>query len=152
MKILLSILFVILFAGQSVAGQWCQWDGSKGVNCQSDHRGYIVINGYNVKTPAIANAEGFYKVIETYPIITSDQVITTEQWSAPVGNHINKTWEFRDKTAIEIDQEIAQPMSVNDYYQWKAMIFKGLITEQEAASLLPPELVNAYLARERLMQ
>lgn len=89
-KILLSMLFVVLLATHSIASQWCQWDGSKGDNCQSDHRGYIVIDGYNVKTPSIANAAGYYNVVETYPTITTSHREPLRRIGLNIGGGVKK--------------------------------------------------------------
>jgi hypothetical protein len=41
-------------------------------------------------------------------------------------------------------------MPIGQYYLWRALIAKGVITQQEAAMYLPAELIEAYLARKRI--
>lgn len=146
-----KIIFIILIAVASpaLADQWCQWAGDQGTNCQSDSRGYIVINGYNVRTPAIAHARGWYRLVVTQPTVGENQVIGTTVWGFS-DNVISKTWTVRDMTDEEIDQRAASPMPIGEYYIWKALIAKGVITQQEAAQRLPDDLKAAYLARDRL--
>jgi hypothetical protein len=56
------ILFAFLaaIAGGVNAGQWCQWDAANSVatDCQSDSAGYIVIEGFKVRSPDLANDRG----------------------------------------------------------------------------------------------
>lgn len=149
-KTMIVVLMVLFAAGASAADQWCQWDETSGINCQSDSRGYIVINGFKVSTPAIANAKGYYKVVVTEPTVGADQTRDAEVWAFS-DNTITKTWTVRDLTATELDQREAGAMPISEYYIWKALLVKGVITQQEAATYLPAELIDAYLARKRLL-
>lgn len=128
---------------------WCEWDGSAGINGQSDSRGYILINNIPTRTPAVANSKGWYKVIITQPIIGEDQDRDAEVWGF-TGTEITKTWTVRDLTDQEKDQRTASPMPLSEYYLWYALLAKGVITTEEAVAALPPELVAAYEARDRL--
>jgi hypothetical protein len=131
------------------AGTWCQWDGSKGINCQSDSKGYIYIDGFKVSTPERANNAGYYKVAVVEPVINFNQIVDQETW-AFTGNTIIHEWTVRDRTAEEIDLLISKAMPKSEYYIWKALLVKGVVTQQEAATALPQELIDAYMARDRL--
>ena len=148
-RIILCIVALFIMPALSQADSWCQWDGEQGINCQSDSRGYIRVDGFKVSTPSIANAGGYYRVDNIDPVVGENQVRDEIAWSFS-DNVITRTWTVRDLTAEEIDQRVASPMPLNTYYIWKALIAKGVITQQEAAQRLPQELIDAYLARDRL--
>ena len=150
MKTIIVILATFLTVSFASADSWCEWDGSQGVNCQSDGRGYILIEGRPTKTESIANAAGWFKVTDTQPSIGADQVIDAEIWEK-VGNQINLTWSVRDMTAEEIDGRDAGAMDITDYYIWKALLVTGTITQQQAIDNLPAEMIDAYQARKRLL-
>jgi len=149
MKKLIIVLVITLFAVPSFADQWCEWSGTEGENCQSDGRGYIMIDGFPTRTPAIANTKGWYKLIVTQPTIGADQTRDAEVWGF-AANEISKTWTVRDLTAEEIDQRDASPMPLSEYYLWWTLIETGTITQQQAVNHLPQELIDAYQARDRL--
>ena len=144
------IIIILLFSAPAFASQWCQWDGSAGVECQSDSRGYILINGFPTKTESIANTNGYYKVVVTEPEVGADQVKDAVVWSR-YENKIGYTWTVRDKTSEELDTETAEPMPLSEYYLWKVLLLKNVVTAQELVNNLPAELKNAYLARDRLV-
>jgi len=132
------------------AGTWCQWDGSEGINCKSTSKTSIVIDDHRVTVSAEnLNPRGWFERTITQPTIGEDQVRDAEVWSK-VDNEIYLTWTVRDMTATEIDQRIASPMSITDYYLWKVLLVTGTITQQQAADRLPQELIDAYQARDRL--
>ncbi len=149
MKIVIAFLILIFFSIPAFAGQWCEWSGTAGINAQSDNRGYIMIDGFPTRTPSIANSKGWYKVVVTQPTIGVDQTRDTEVWGF-AGNLISRTWTVRDLTTEELDQRIANAMSLSDYYLWRTLIVTGVITQQQAANNLPAELIDAYQARDRL--
>ena len=97
---------------------------------------------------------GFYILETTEPVLGENQVRDAEVWefvSHPVqGDKITRTWTVRDMTATEIDVRQAGPMPISEYYLWKALIVTGVITQQQAAANLPQELIDAYLARDRI--
>ena len=133
-------------------GIYCEWDSTKGVNCQSDDKGYIRrVDGLPVGGGEVNyNDNGFYELVVTEPTIGADQVRDAEVWAKP-DNTITKTWTVRDLTATELDQRIANPMSITDYYLWKALLVTGTITQQQAVNGLPAEMIDAYQARKRLL-
>lgn len=145
------ILLISVFLAAPVhADQWCQWDGTQGVECQSDSKGYIVVpNGFKVSTESIANGHGLYHLTITEPSLGTNQVKDVEVWGL-IGNQMSLTWTVRDLTTDEIDAKTASPMPLSEYYLWKALIIKGVITTAEAAAALPQELIDAYLARDRI--
>ncbi|MHA2069770.1 MAG: hypothetical protein ACXABY_35855 [Candidatus Thorarchaeota archaeon] len=96
------------------------------------------------------NYHGFYKLIVTEPTVGADQTKDAVVWGFS-NNEISKTWTVRDLTGIEIDQRIASPMEITDYYLWKALIKTGTITQQQASDNLPQQMIDAYLARKRLL-
>lgn len=130
--------------------QWCEWSGTQGVNCQSDGRGYIKIEGRPTKTPAIANAAGWYKVIVTEPSLGADETKDEVVWGF-ASNEITKTWTVRDMTSTEIDERDASAMKITDYYLWKTLLKTSVITQQQAVDNLPADLIDAYQARKRLL-
>ena len=150
-RIILTIILLLWAVPTMAADLWCQWDGSKGTNCQSDYRGYIVIAGFNVKTPAIANAKGWFKLVTTEPTVAANQVKGTDVWAHPT-NSITLTWTVRNKTTIELDEEAAQAMDANLYWLIKGLLAKGTFTLQEAQNFFPAEVIAAYQARARLEQ
>jgi hypothetical protein len=149
------ILFAFLaaLAGVVNAGQWCQWDAANSVatDCQSDNAGYIVIEGFKVRSPDLANERGWYLTETTRPALTSTQTLDQVAYSLDA-NTITRTWTVRNLTAEEIDVEQSAAMPIGEYYLWKALIAKGVITQQEAVQALPQELIDAYLARQALEQ
>lgn len=149
MKKLFIFSLLLCLASTSFAGQWCEWDGLAGINCQSDSRGYILIDGFKVSTPAIANTKGFYRLVVTPASLGPDQVVGAEIWGF-TANEITKTWAVRDMTAQEIDERNARAMNLDVYWLWKALLLKNVITAQEAAATLPQEMIDAYQARDRL--
>jgi len=146
------LFFVFMFLPSVVfSGTWCQWSGSEGINCKSTSRAYITLNDHNVSVSAEnLNPRGWYELITTQPTIGADQVRDAEVWGF-VANQITKTWTVRDMTATEIDEEIANPMSITDYYLWKALLVTGTITQAQAVASLPSEMIDAYQARKRLL-
>jgi len=149
MKTFITFLILTFFSVPAFADTWCEWDGTTGINPQSDNRGYILIEGRPTRTPSIANAAGWYKVVVTQPTIGVDQIKYDEVWGF-AANEISKTWTVRDLTAEELDQREAGAMPLSEYYLWWTLIETGLITQQQAANHLPQELIDAYQARDRL--
>jgi len=147
-KLFIYLVLLIFSPSVLLADSWCQWDGSQGINCQSDNKGYIR-TPFKVSTEAVANDRGWFRVEVTQPAIGANQVKNAVVWDK-VDNIITKTWTVRDLTATEIDQNVAAPMPLSEYYLWKALLVKGVITQQEAANALPQNLIDAYMARDRL--
>lgn len=150
MKLFTFCLVIILSPFMASAGEWCEWSGSSGVNCQSDSLGYVnAPNGFNVKTESILNSHGIYRLTVTQPTLGVDQTKDAVVWGL-VGNQMSKTWTVRDLTATEIDQRDATPMPLSEYYLWMVLEATGNITVQQIQNNLPQELIDAYLARDRL--
>ena len=150
MKKLYLILLFLVAPTIANADMWCKWDGQEGTECQSDSKGFIFDErGFRVSTPSIANANGYFRLVDTQPVIGQNQVRDAVLWGFS-NNEITRTWTVRNLTAEEIDQNTARPMPLNTYYLWKALLVKGAITQQEAANALPQELIDAYQARDRL--
>lgn len=148
-KIIMAII-IILISFPAYSGMWCEWNGSKGVNCQNDNLGFIKAqNGFKIRSESIANSHGIFKVIPSEPALTPAQTKDAEIWSK-VDNKLNLTWSIRDLTSDEIDSPVARPMPISEYYLWKVLILKGVVTKAELADRLPQKLKDAYLARERL--
>ena len=141
MKKLIFAVILLLISTSSTAGTWCHWTGAVGQLCKDDSKGYIVISGRPISTPAVANAHGYYKVT-----ITSDTPGAETVWV------LDGTGLLKTPSITEIDEDKSKPMAVGQYYLWKALIAKGLITQAEAVNFLPAELIDAYQARERLLQ
>ena len=151
-KIFLCVTVLFMLSGISLADQWCEWNGTSGENCKNDSQGFIVLpNGLPVAVDEENfNRHGYYRTVTTYPALGENQVRDQEVWEF-ADNEISRTWTVRDMTAEEIDQNIASPMPLSEYYLWKALIVTGVITQQQAAANLPQELIDAYLARDRLI-
>jgi len=150
MKKFILILAIVFISNLAYADTWCMWDGSQGTNCQSDSKGYIVVqNGFKVHTESILNSHGYFHTTITHPAVGENQLRDQEVWDK-VDNEITKTWTVRDMTSEEIDEHIASPMQISEYYIWKALLVKGVITQQDAVDRLPQDLIDAYLARDRL--
>lgn len=147
----LVIMFVpsILFAGT-----WCQWDESAGINCKSTTKTSIVIDDHRVTVSAEnLNPRGWFERTITQPTIGPDQIRDAEVWDK-VDNQISLTWSVRDLTATELDNRAASPMSVNDYYVWKAFMQAGIFTQAQLVAYFQanqPEMIEAYQARDRLL-
>jgi hypothetical protein len=155
-KILLVLLFSLLFTVSTFAEKsafaetWCQWSGTEGYNCKSVIRGYVIISG--VKVAADADnllSRGFYPLITTEPTLGENQVKDSLVWGF-ANDEITLTWTVRDLTTTEIDQNTAAIMSRDIYAIWRVLFWKGVITQQEAATILPQEMIDAYQARDRL--
>ena len=151
-KLIATVIFLTLLSTPLYAKTWCTWSGTEGENCQSDSKGYIRIpDGHPIAANETnLNDHGFYEKTDTQPTIGADQTKDAEVWGM-VGNQISLTWTVRDLTAIEIDNRVASPMSVSDYYVWWTLIETGTITIAQAQAHLPAELIQAYQARGRLL-
>ena len=124
--------------------------GTKGENCISNRNNVLISpDGRPTRTESIINSWGVFRVAITQPALGVNQVTDAEIWNK-VGNLITLTWSVRDLTAEELDEQAAQPMALSDYYQWKILVLKGVVTKAELATNLPQELKDAYLARERM--
>lgn len=149
------ILILVLIPTISFAGQWCKWDGSKGVSCQGDSKGYIIVdNGFKVSTESILNGHGFYELTITEPTVGANQVKDAEVWGL-VGNQMSLTWTVRDMTTTEIDERTAGPMTIEDYLQFKILTHPtyGIVTKAQLRTYLEnnyPEVIDAFEARDRL--
>lgn len=142
------ILFLVIPAG---AGTWCQWSGTKGENCQEAKDGVIMSpSGFPIRTESIAKAKGVYPLTVTEPTLGANQVKGAEVW-AFANDAITKTWAVRDLSATEIDEKTAGPMGLSDYYIWKTLIKTGVITQAQAQTHLPKMLLDAYVARKKLL-
>jgi hypothetical protein len=150
-KIILCVTVLFMLSGIGYAETWCMWDGSKGTDCRDDSNGYIILtNGMPVSIDEENfNRHGYYRLIVTNPVLGADQVRDAEVWGFG-GNEITKTWTVRDMTVTEIDIRDAGPMPLSEYYLWKVLHLKGVITTQEIQNNLPQELQDAYMARDRL--
>ena len=151
MKSLIVIALIVLFAPFANADRWCEWSGTEGINCRNDRNG-VLMSPTNFPTSTVSkiNSWGVYHLTTTQPTIGEDQVRDAEVWSK-VDNEIFLTWTVRDMTETEIDQRIANPMSVTDYYIWKALLVTGVLTTAQAIANLPAEMIDAYQARKRLL-
>jgi len=153
MKKLITIaLLTFFFASFAYADRWCQWSGTEGENCKND-RGGVVYLPFPTRTEALINAAGYYRVTITQPTIEEDQTRDAEVWGF-ADNQISLTWSIRDLTAIELDNRAASPMSVNDYYVWKAFIQAGIFTQAQLVAYFQanqPDMIEAYQARDRLL-
>jgi hypothetical protein len=150
-KIILFLILALMVAAPLSAETWCEWSGTEGINCRSDNAGWIRTPSglYVAVDEENFNRHGYYRLESTDPAIGENQVRDGVVWGF-ADNVISRTWTVRDLTAEEIDQREAGAMPLNTYYLWKALIAKGVITQQEAAQRLPQELIDAYLARDRL--
>ena len=153
MKKLVIVLCVILMASMAYAGRWCEWSGTEGENCVNDRNG-VLLSPTGVKTRTISkiNSWGLYQVTTTQPQLGVNQVRDAEIWDK-VGNQISLTWSVRDMTEEEIYERDAQPMSVEVYLLYKALVAGGVFTQQQVVTYLTnnyPEIVTAYLARKAL--
>ena len=145
--LILTMLFVASFAH---AGMWCEWSGTKGENCVHDSNG-VLMSPLNIptRTESTINSWGLFRVKITQPVLDENQVKDAEVWNK-VDNEILLTWTVRDMTPAELDAREAEAMPLSEYYLWKTLIVTGVITQQQAANNLPPELIDAYLARDRI--
>ena len=154
-KLIVTIMFLTLLSVPLHAGTWCTWSGTMGENCQSDSKGYIKMpDGHPIAANETnLNYHGFYERIITQPTIGEDQVRDAEVWGF-ADNEISLTWSVRDMTATELDNRAASPMSVSDYYLWKAFIAGGVFTQAQLVTYFQanqPEMIEAYQARDRLL-
>jgi hypothetical protein len=154
-KIIITLVLagLTLLTTHSDAGTWCMWNGTQGVHCQLDTKGYVRLPGGHpvsaVPAPGNLNQHGFYALQITYPALGENQTYDAEVWGL-TDNVMTKTWTVRDLTGAEIDERSLGVMPIGQYYLWRALIAKGVITQQEAAMYLPAELIEAYLARKRI--
>ena len=163
-NIFLALCFVVLLPLAGNAKQWCQWDGSKEVNCQQvrvTQYGieYGVINGVAISTPEYANSKGWFELVEIIPPVGPDQATdgVTREFE---NNVITKRWVVRDLTTAEISQrdteESANTMSSEMYRVLKVLATTPGIIDTETGKLDPSKaptwLKDAYLAREALGQ
>ena len=150
-KLFLIVLFITFIASTSVAGTWCQWSGTAGINCKSTSGTIYLANGIPVKEKDF-NEYGYYERITTQPTLGADQVKDTEVWGF-ADNEISLTWTIRDLTAQEILERDAAAMSLTDYLQWKAIVQFTSATSEQIVTFLTanyPEQVIAYQARKTI--
>ena len=147
-KIILAIL-IVLFASPAFAARWCQWDGSKGIGCQDDLRGYItLVDGLRISGSAEHfNINGYYLLTTTQPTVPEGSVKETEVWGK-IENDISQTWTVREKTTEEINTEIGNTMSFEMYKVLSWFAAEGYIDPATA----PAGIRDAYLARQALGQ
>ena len=154
-KTLFVIAYLFLAISIANAGTWCQWSGTEGENCKTTDKSYIRIGEDNTHPVTIdasnLNPLGWYELTITEPNVGADQVKDTEVWGF-ADNKISLTWTVRDMTDEEIDARDATPMGINTYYIWKTLIETNTLTIQQAQDNLPQELIDAYLARKRLIE
>ena len=149
-RIIFTVLMVLFFSATSIAGDWCKWIDSKGEQCLSDSKGYILIEGRPIKTESTANDYGYYRLTVFTPDRLPNQILDTEVWSL-VDNQMLRTWTVRDMTATEIAEREAEAMPLSEYYLWKVLVLKGVVTGAELSANLSVELKDAYLARKALL-
>lgn len=151
MKKIIIILGILMVASFAHADQWCEWSGTEGINCVNDRSGVLKSpDGIPTRTEVTINGWGLFRVTSTQPVVGEDEKRDAEVWNK-VGNQISLTWTVRDMTATEIDNRIASPMSMTNYYLWKALLVTGVLTNQQAVDNLPSEMIDAYQARKRLL-
>jgi hypothetical protein len=143
------ILLALLIASPAFGATWCKWSGTEATDCKSDSRKYISVDTGLPIGPESYAAYGYYELQTITPVIGADQIRDEIQWSFD-GTIITRTWTVRDMTTEELDAREAKAMRIGEYYLWKALIAKDVITQQEAAQALPQELIDAYLARKRI--
>ena len=143
-------LGLIIVSSTAFAGQWCHWNGTSGDDCQSDSKGYIVINGMNTRTPSIARNYNYYPLKVVQPDVGPNQIRDSIVWDIS-DNKIHLTWSVRDMTEEEITEREAEAMPLSEYYLWKVLLLKNVVTAPELADNLPAELKNAYLARKAIL-
>ena len=148
-KIIVCLIFIFI-PSMASALTWCQWSGSAAMSCKSTVQPTVFIGGEEVDvSEETLNPLGWYIMNTTHPAIGPDQVQDSIVWSFE-NNQIGRTWTVRDLTQAEIDQRNATPMTINDYYQWKAIQIISGWTNQQLSDALPSDLVDAYVARSRL--
>ncbi|MCP4262754.1 MAG: hypothetical protein GY774_35395 [Planctomycetes bacterium] len=149
MKKIVMIIAMLLITPFAYADQWCEWSGTAGINCINDRYGVISLDGVPTRTEAFINSFGLFRLTITQPAIGADETTNAEIWDK-VGNQLSLTWSVRAMTQEEIDQRDSSPMSLSEYYLWTTLEATGTITIQQIQDNLPQELIDAYLARDRL--
>jgi hypothetical protein len=150
MKNLIAVLAILLIVPVAYADRWCEWSGTEGENCVNDNSGVLLSpTKVPTRTEWKINTWGLFRVAITQPTVEEDELRDVEVWDK-VDNQISLTWTVRDMTAIELDNRASSPMPLSEYYLWKALLATGVITQQQAATYLPQELIDAYQARDRL--
>ena len=155
MKKIVLVLGILLIATFAHADRWCEWSGTEGENCVNDRYGILKsptgTPTWVESNTALINSWGLFKTTDTQPTIGEDQVRDAEVW-AFADNEITRTWTVRDMTTTEIDVRSAGPMPLSEYYLWLALTHEtlGIYTRAQLAGVLPQELIDAFLARDRL--
>lgn len=126
---------------------YAQWDGTKGVNQQSDAKGYLIAPDGHKIAPDVSVEFGLYPVVVTEPSVGTDQIKDTAVWGF-ADDQISLTWTVRDKTSDELAQEAAGELMGRDTYYaiytlLNLLISKGVCTQQEYVSTLPSKMVLA---------
>jgi hypothetical protein len=155
MKKIILILLIFALPFWANAEQLCEWTGTTVGNCVNLISGgvvYLPNRAIPIKDPEVLRERGYYPVIVTDPVMGENQIRDQVVWDVPdpPGDAITKTWTVRDLTTTEIDQNTAAIMSHDIYALWRVLFWKGIITQQEAATILPQEMIDAYQARDRL--
>lgn len=159
MKTIFISLLLFCFIVPASADTWCKWDkaNSTTTECRSDSKGYIVADGFKTRTPALANARGYFKVVGEAPDVKVTQVAEFTGYTKD-GNLITRTYSVRDLTAAEIQAQEAAAMPLGEYYLWK--FFRRIVTQElgrkdaqfntAVQADLPQKLIDAYLARKAI--
>jgi len=150
-KILIAILIVGFSATGAFAQLWCQNDGNdKGINCQSDNKGYLLINGFPTVKLTSRIAKGFFPVTIVEPDVAVNQKKTSEDWTF-ADNAFIKTWFVADMTDAEVDAFEAAAMNEDVYWIWKALrVLHPTVTVEQLVNFLPADQVDGYKARARV--
>lgn len=146
--IFLAIWF-LLISSIANAEYWCQWDGSKGINCRSAEIGSQINlpnDGRITVEEAIANEHGYYKTTRTQPVFDSATHKRGAEIWGKVDNQISLTWEVVELTGNELTENTSRALSIESYCLMKPLLDHGVVQ----ASWYSQKIRDAYVAQQTL--
>lgn len=151
--IITAILSVLAITSAAQAETYCQWDGTRAINCRGvkDNgkikRMKLPDNGWIIVTPELAKRHGYYPVITVQPALTNDQKYDAVQQSSD-GAAITWTYPVIPKTQAEIDATVCNGMGGILQGIIEHMVTVGLVTKngQNRVFLEPAEVDPAIRA------
>jgi len=147
MKKYIMLVLMLVVPTFAYAERYCQWDGSKGYNCQTDDKGFIRLDsGLKIRGVSAYNSYGYYRLTDTEPVYDPETQSRDQEVWGFTSPEMTLTYTVRDLTEEELNEIAAQPMSVEMYQHNKWLANEGVTNP----STMPQWMRDAYQARVAL--